>query len=158
MKTLDYLGLNEARTNETVNALQKLLADYQVYYTNLRGFHWNIQGKSFFVLHAKLEELYDGVSEKADELAERILTLGGVPENRYSEYLKTASVKEASGVTCGREALKNVLDTLKHLIGEDRKTMETASVAGDEGTAAMMSDYLREQEKLVWMLTAYMAE
>ena len=53
MKTLDYLQLNASATDNVVKSLQQLLADFQVYYTNLRGFHWNIQGPDFFVLHSK---------------------------------------------------------------------------------------------------------
>ena len=80
--------------------------------------------------------------------------LGGEPENKFSEYLKVARVKEVSGVSCGDEALKNILDTYGHLIGEERKLLSLASEAGDEATVALMSDYLKEQEKLVWMLVA----
>ena len=55
MKTLDYLHLNEKKVADVVAALQQLLADFQVHYTNLRGFHWNIKGHGFFVLHEKFE-------------------------------------------------------------------------------------------------------
>lgn len=154
MKTLDYLHLNETTSANVVASLKQLLADFQVHYMNLRGFHWNIKGRGFFVLHAKFEELYDDVSEKADELAERILMLGEVPENRFSEYLRSARLKEVSGISCSDEAVKLVLESYGHLIGEERKLLAQASEAGDEGTAALMSDYLREQEKLVWMLVA----
>ena len=99
--------------------------------------------------------IYNNAAEKVDELAERILMLGGEPENKFSEYLKVARVKEVSGVSCGDEALKNILDTYGHLIGEERKLLSLASEAGDEATVALMSDYLKEQEKLVWMLVAY---
>ena len=111
MKTLDYLHLDASAANKVVEALQQLLADYQVFYTNLRGFHWNIKGHGFFVLHSKFEEMYDNAAEKVDELAERILMLGGVPVNKFSEYLKVARVKEVSGVSCGDEALENILNT-----------------------------------------------
>ena len=77
MRTLDYLNLNEARVANVVTALQNLLADFQVYYTNLRGFHWEIKGRGFFVLHEKFESMYDDTATKVDEIAERILTLGG---------------------------------------------------------------------------------
>lgn len=40
--------------------------------------------------------MYNNVSEKADELAERILMLGGEPVNKFSEYLKVARVKEVA--------------------------------------------------------------
>ena len=155
MKTLDYLHLDASAANKVVEALQQLLADYQVFYTNLRGFHWNIKGHGFFVLHSKFEEMYDNAAEKVDELAERILMLGGVPVNKFSEYLKVARVKEVSGVSCSDEALENILNTYGQFIAEERKLLSLASEAGDEATVALMSDYLKEQEKLVWMLVAY---
>ena len=155
MKTLDYLHLNEKKVADVVSALHQLLADFQVHYTNLRGFHWDIKGHGFFVLHGKFEDMYNDAAEKVDEIAERILMLGGEPDNKFSEYLKVARVKEVSGVSCGDEALKNILDTYGHLIGEERKLLSLASEAGDEATVALMSDYLKEQEKLVWMLVAY---
>jgi DNA-binding ferritin-like protein (oxidative damage protectant) len=155
MKTLDYLHLDAAGAAKVTTALQQLLADYQVFYTNLRNFHWNIKGHGFFVLHPKFEEFYDNTAEKVDEIAERILMLGGVPESKFSAYLKLAKVKEADVTTCKDEALKNVLDTFGYLIGEERKVLTLAGEVGDESTVALMSDYLKEQEKLVWMLVAY---
>lgn len=155
MKTLDYIHLDAAQSTKTVDALQQLLADFQVFYTNLRGFHWNIQGKSFFTLHSKFEEMYDDAAEKVDEIAERILMLGGVPTNKFSDYLKIAKVQEVAGVTCGDEAVKHILDTFGLIIKEERDILAQASEAGDESTVALMSDYLKEQEKTVWMLVAY---
>ena len=137
MKTLDYLHLDASAVSNVVASLKQLLADYQVFYTNLRGFHWNIKGHGFFVLHGKFEDMYNNAAEKVDELAERILMLGGEPENKFSEYLKVARVKEVSGVSCGDEALKNILDTYGHLIGEERKLLSLASGAGDEATVAL---------------------
>ena len=153
MKTLDYTKLTA--TTATVNGLQQLLADFQVYYTNLRGFHWNIKGKYFFHLHSKFEELYDDASEKIDEIAERILMLDGVPAHNFSEYLKSSNVKETGLVSDGDQGLTNVLETLSLLMQSERALLVMASEAGDESTVAMMSDYLKEQEKTTWMLTAY---
>ena len=155
MKTLNFIHLDSIAAGKVVDSLQQLLADYQVFYTNLRGFHWNIKGNQFFVLHKQYEEMYNYVSEKADELAERILMLGGEPVNKFSEYLKVARVKEVSGVSSASESLKNVLDTYSYFIGEERKLLALASELADEATVALMSDYLKEQEKLVWMLVAY---
>jgi len=155
MKTLNFIHLDSIAAGKLVDSLQQLLADYQVFYTNLRGFHWNIKGNQFFVLHKQYEEMYNNVSEKADELAERILMLGGEPVNKFSEYLKVAKVKEVSGVSSASESLKNVLDSYSYFIGEERKLLALASELADEATVALMSDYLKEQEKLVWMLVAY---
>ncbi|MEG2675078.1 MAG: ferritin-like domain-containing protein, partial [Muribaculaceae bacterium] len=82
MKTLDYIDLDGKRVENVIVELKQLLADFQVFYTNLRGFHWNIKGRGFFILHAKFEGMYNDASNKIDELAERILQLGGVaPHN-----------------------------------------------------------------------------
>ncbi len=155
MKTLDYLNLNENNVANVVAALQNLLADFQVYYTNLRGFHWEIKGRGFFVLHEKFESMYDDAAAKIDEIAERILTLGGTPENKFSEYLKVARVQEVSGVSRSSEAVENVLATYKHFIAEERKLIDLANEANDVVTADLLTGYLKEQEKLVWMLVAF---
>ena len=155
MKTLDYLHLNEKKVADVVSALHQLLADFQVHYTNLRGFHWDIKGHGFFVLHGKFEDMYNDAAEKVDEIAERILMLGGTPANKFSDYLKVANISEVDKVSNGEQALNNILQSISYLIGEERKILSIASQAGDEVTVSMMSDYLKEQEKLVWMLTAY---
>ena len=155
MKTLDYLNLDNKNVENVVVALQNLLADFQVYYTNLRGFHWEIKGRGFFVLHEKFESMYEDAAAKVDEIAERILTLGGTPENKYSGYLKVARIPEVSGVSSSKEAVDNVLNTYKHFIAEERKLIELAEEANDVVTADMLTGYLKEQEKMVWMLVAF---
>lgn len=154
MKTLDFLNLNNTQTENVVNALHDLLADFQVHYTNLRGFHWNIKGRGFFTLHEKFESMYNDTAEKIDEIAERILTLGGTPENRFSEYLNQSSIAEVSNVVCGGEAINVVLDTYKTFIEKERAIIALAEEAGDVVTADIFTGYLKEQEKMVWMLVA----
>lgn len=155
MNTLNYLNLNETKVANVVAALQHLLADFQIYYTNLRGFHWEIKGHGFFVLHEKFESMYNDAAAKVDELAERILMLGGNPENKFSGYLKVARIKEVSGVSCSGEAVEHVLNTYKHLMAEERKLIDLANEANDVVTVDMLTGYLKEQEKMVWMLVAF---
>lgn len=154
MKTLDYLGLDPKSAKKTVDGLQELLANLQVYYTNLRGFHWNVKGIEFFGAHARFEAYYDDTAEKVDEVAERILMLGGVPAHNFSGYLKSATIKESGVISDTRDILKLILDYLKVLIALERKVLETASEGDDEATVALMGDFISGQEKTVWMLTA----
>lgn len=157
MKTLDFIQLDESGAKQVVNELQFLLADLQIYYTNLRSFHWNIKGKGFFELHNKFEDMYSDVADKIDEIAERILMLGGTPENKFSEYLKKSRISEIGAVTNTEDALHNILETLSHLIAVERKIIELASNYNDEVTSSQLSDYLVEQEKEVWMILAYLS-
>ena len=155
MKTTEITGLSNQNTSILVNALSQLLADYQVHYTNLRNLHWNVKGHGFFVLHEKYEEFYDDAASKIDEIAERILQLDGTPESRFSEYLKVSSIKELGIVECGHEGIEYVLGALKTLIASERDVLKQASQIGDEVTVAIMSDWLKEQEKTSWMLIAF---
>lgn len=154
MNTLDYLSLDKAKVDKVTKQLQELLADFQLYYTNLRGFHWNIKGVHFYQLHEYFENLYDDAATKIDEIAERILMLGGTPNHNFSEYLNIASIKETDVVSDGNEALKLILDYFASLLKKERAILETASEAGDEGTVALLSDFISEQEKAVWMISA----
>lgn len=153
---LSTTGLKESEVKKVKDQLAVLLADFQIFYSNLRGLHWHIRGEQFFVLHKQYEEMYDGVSEKVDEVAERILQLGGVPENRYSQSLKVSEVAEYSGITTPSEGLQHVFETYKLIIAKEREIAELAGDASDEVTVDLMIGYLGEQEKLVWMLDAYM--
>ncbi len=157
MKTLDYIQLDSKNTKKVVNELQTLLADFQLFYTNLRGFHWNITGRGFFELHEAYEKMYDDAAEKIDEVAERILMLDGVPAHNFSDYLKTSEIKETGVVSNGDEIAKLILDYLKVLIAQERKVLELASENNDEGTVALMGDFISEQEKTVWMITSYLS-
>lgn len=53
-----------------------------------------------------------------------------------------------------QSSYKNIMDNLTFL-GEERKIIQIASNSADETTVAMLGDYLKEQEELIWMLVAY---
>ena len=148
------IGLDKVQSAELANKLNELLATYQVFYTNVRGYHWNIKGVNFFALHAKFEEIYTDLITKVDEVAERILTLGYTPDNAYSQYLKVSRIKEDIAVSGAQECLPGTLQGLKTLLEQQREILALAGDADDEGTASQMSDYIKEQEKLVWMFQA----
>ena len=158
MKNLSKIGIDRDKSAELGGKLNLLLANYQVFYTNLRGFHWNIKGEKFFELHLKFEELYNNTILKIDEIAERILTLGGVPANAFSEYLRSSEIREVAYESDGRKAVESILGSFQVLLVMQRELLEMSAEAGDEGTNALMSDYIREQEKLVWMLSAYLSK
>lgn len=156
MNELNQIGLDAKKSSELVTELNELLANYSLFYQNTRGYHWNIKGEKFFELHLKFEELYNDLFVKIDEIAERILTLGGMPNHNFSDYNKIAMVEEATIVKDGTAAVKNIVDTLQKLIIKQRKILKLSGEANDEDTNSMMSDYIREQEKLVWMYSSYL--
>jgi starvation-inducible DNA-binding protein len=156
MATYNSIGLDVELSRELAQKLNTLLANYSVFYQNVRGYHWNIRGQKFFELHLKFEELYNDLVLKIDDIAERILTLGHAPEHRYSEYARLSTIKESAQVADGLAAVENILGSFKTVIMLQRELLDLSDKANDEGTNALMSDYIREQEKLVWMYSAFM--
>ena len=156
MENLNLIGLNEEKSKELAALLNDLLANYSLFYQNSRGYHWNIKGEKFFELHLKFEELYNNLFIKIDDIAERILTLGYAPEHKFSSYSANAEIKESDDVSDGKKAVGEILDAFKILIKKQRDILLVASQIDDEGTNALMSDNIREQEKSVWMYSAFL--
>jgi len=155
MKNLNSIGLDLKKSAELADKLNTLLANYSIFYQNTRGYHWNIKGEKFFELHLKFEELYNDLFIKIDEVAERILTLGYTPKHNYSDYKNESKIAESKQVSDGIKAVKEIIEAFKIIIMIQRDLLNLSAAAGDEGTNALMSDYIRAQEKLVWMYSAF---
>ncbi len=154
--SLNDIGINKELAEKLSISLNQLLADFQVFYMNTRGFHWNIKGIQFFELHLKFEELYSLLVVKIDEIAERIQTIGFLPFHSFESYLKHSSIKSVENVSNSKKAIENILSSLTTLINLEREILILSNEANDEGTAALMSDYIREHEKLLWMYNSYL--
>ncbi len=156
MAKLNTIGLEEKKSEQLATKLNKLLANFQLFYMNARGFHWNIKGEKFFELHLKFEELYTDALLKIDEVAERVLTLGHTPMHSFTDYVKASSIKESKNVSDGKKAVQLVVDGFQELLILEREILVLSADVNDEGTNAMMSDYIREQEKTVWMYSSFL--
>ncbi|MBQ4820544.1 DNA starvation/stationary phase protection protein [Aquimarina sp. MMG016] len=152
---MNYLNMNEKKLLPVILELNILLADYNLYYQKLRGFHWNILGKNFFDLHEKFEELYNDAKIKIDEIAERVLTLQHHPVSQFQEYIKMATIKEITPLLKDTEMVKELLEDHRKLLTQMRIVLTHADKAGDEGTIDMIGAYIGELEKLSWMLHAW---
>lgn len=155
---LNSLGLNTKKTTELAEDLNQLLANFQIYYQNLRGIHWNIRGKRFFDLHVKFEELYNDAQLKIDEIAERILTLGATPLHTFNDYAKLAKVPVGKNISVDENAVKLIVNSLTELLKIERVILNKSAEIADEGTNAMISGFIKEQEKIMWMMKAWLEE
>lgn len=150
------IGIDNNGAKILIDKLNQLLSNYQVFYQNTRGFHWNIRGEKFFELHLKFEELYTDLQLKIDEIAERVLTLDGTPLHTFEKYLQFSEIKPVENISDGRTCIASILDSFKIIITLQRELLDLSEKHNDEGTNALMSDYIRAQEKLVWMYSAYL--
>jgi starvation-inducible DNA-binding protein len=155
---VNSLGLPVKETVILVAELNILLSSFQVYYQNLRGLHWNIRGKRFFDLHLKFEELYNDSQLKIDLIAERVLTLGGIPFHTFDDYIKNSKIKVGKNIHNDEEAITLIVNSLTELLKVERVILLQSGTIDDEGTNSMMSDFIKEQEKTIWMMKAWLEE
>jgi len=136
--------------------LNQLLADYQIYYQNLRTLHWYAKGRTFFALHSKFEEYYNEASEVVDELAERVLMLGGKPTHSFAQYIQASRLTETEAISDGTAAVNVVLANSEQLLNAVKETFKLAGDAGDEGTVVLLSELIGSTEKRIWMLKSFL--
>jgi len=136
--------------------LNKQIANWTVMYIKLHNYHWYVTGEQFFTLHAKFEELYNEAATYIDELAERLLALGGKPVATMKGALEAASVKEAAGNETARDMVQTVVDDFRLMIAELKQGMERAQGVSDETTHDLLLGIHTNLEKHVWMLSAFL--
>lgn len=152
---MSYIDLNQ-NTEKTQQKLNSLLATYQLYYQNMRGFHWNIKGENFFELHVKFEEFYTGAAATIDEIAERILTLGGTPLHTFDDYINHSTIKPVKDLNEGKAIMNHIYDMHTVLLGLLREAVALAADQDDEGTQDMLTPVISELEKTNWMVGAWL--
>ncbi|OOG74208.1 Dps family protein [Flavobacterium sp. A45] len=155
---LNTIGLPVEESEVIIVELNVLLSNYQIYYQSLRGLHWNIRGRRFFDLHLKFEELYNDSQLKIDLIAERVLTLGGRPLHTFEDYIKFKQLPVGKNISNDVEGIELIVSSLSQLLTIEREILNKASEINDEGTNSMMSDFIVEQEKTIWMMNAWLED
>jgi len=145
-----------AKASALDHELAVLLADYQILYMKLRGYHWTVSGPLFFALHAKFEELYQDAAEKVDALAERLAARGVRPPVTLQKQLALARLEEETGEPSPNDMVSNIAADLGAINAALRALQETAEKNGDQATHNLAQDYADEQEKTLWMLRAFL--
>ncbi|HBR07918.1 MAG TPA: DNA starvation/stationary phase protection protein [Clostridiales bacterium] len=138
--------------------LNVYLANQQIMYIKLHNLHWYVKGRGFFTLHAKLEELYNQTAEIMDQVAERLLALGGSPVASAKNALSLASVKELEDAPISSDdTVRGMISDVEYWIRDTNEIVKLAEEDGDGATADMFNGYLAEYQKLLWMLKSHMA-
>jgi starvation-inducible DNA-binding protein len=156
LKTHAKLGFSDSETEEVVNHLNQLLANYNVQYQKLRNFHWNVKGSDFFELHEKFEEQYESSKDNIDEIAERIRVFGKTPMSTMREYLEVSEIEEVGTNLSGEEMVIEFLNDMQILLSLMVDTSDAAQDIGDIGTAGLMNRFIVTLEKTHWMYSSWL--
>ena len=138
---------------ENIKSLNEFLCDLEVMSVKLQNYHWNVQGKGFFITHEKLEEYYDEIRVQIDEIAEHILALGYEPLGTMQDFIKNSQIQEAKNERIkSLEIIKNVIQDLRTLRDKVIQIKEEAENQKNYATSSLMDSYLANYSKKLWML------
>lgn len=138
--------------------LNKQVATWSVMYTKLHNYHWYVKGPTFFTLHAKFEELYNEATLHMDEIAERLLTLGGKPTATLKEHLELSVVKEATGKESTEQMVGTIVKDFDTIMKSLKKGMDEAAKDEDDMTEDLLNAIYQSIEKHQWMLNAFLGD
>ncbi|MCE3199018.1 DNA starvation/stationary phase protection protein [Paenibacillus sonchi] len=142
---------------ELHTALNRQTANWTLLGVKLHHYHWYVSGPQFFTLHAKFEELYTEAATYVDDLAERLLAIGGQPASTMTQYLALSDLKEASGGETAQEMVAQLVKDFAVVTGELKSTISAAEELGDQPTADLLTGIRTSVEKSAWMLNAFLA-
>lgn len=141
---------------KVTNELNQQVANWTVAFTKLHNFHWYVKGPNFFSLHVKFEELYDEASQYIDDLAERILAIGGKPIGTLKESLNLSIIDEAGKDYTAEEMVGELSRDFSNVVKQLEKSIEVASNAEDDVTEDLFIGMKTNIEKHNWMLKSYL--
>lgn len=144
------------KTESTIASLNLQVANCAVLYMKLHNYHWFVKGEQFFTLHVKFEELYNEVTAHMDELAERLLTIGGRPVADLKSCLQQSSIKEATGQESPTEMVRTLYNDFNTIIKELEEGMAKADEQGDQTTSDLFLGIRSSLEKHNWMLKSFL--
>lgn len=142
-------------TTKLQTILNKQIATWSVLYVKLHNYHWYVKGNQFFTLHVKFQELYEEATLHVDEIAERLLAIGGQPVATMSEYIELSTVREASGKESAVEMVDALIADFSAVVAELKEGMAEAAASGDETSGDMLLAIHSALEKHIWMLKAF---
>lgn len=141
---------------KTQAVLNQLVADLSQFATIIHQTHWYMRGNDFLTLHPQMDEFMDGINDQLDEVAERLITIGGAPFSTLTEFAENTKLSDEPGTydKSMNDRMERLIDGYRYLQGVYGEGIEIAGEEGDNVTEDMLIDFKGSVEKTIWMLTA----
>jgi starvation-inducible DNA-binding protein len=136
-------------------ALNRQTANWFLLGVKLHHYHWYVTGSQFFTLHEKFEELYNEAAGYADDLAERLLAIGGQPASSMRQYLELSDLQEARGGEDAKTMVSELVKDFTAVAKELQAAIASAEDLSDQPTADLLIGIRSSIEKHTWMLNAF---
>lgn len=138
-----------------VKALNELLASSADLHSMAKVAHWNVRGPTFKALHTLFDEVAGVADEQTDDIAERLVALGGFAEGTVRDAASATPLKPfPSKVNDGERLTRTLLERLTAHVSVMKEADTTADQHGDADTVNMLQEFVVSLEKYGWQLAA----
>ena len=152
----EHDGPQGERLRPSVKALQTTLTELQQLQLQLKQAHWNVSGILFFQLHGMLQEHYEGTAKYADEVAERLQSIGVSSDGRANTIVRTSAIPEyPGGFTDDAQVLTWFTHNYKVVSDEIGQGIE-ATEKTDPSTSNLLQEVQNVIDKYQWQMRAHL--
>jgi starvation-inducible DNA-binding protein len=142
------------KNQQTLVALDKILADSYILMLKTQNYHWNVVGENFKALHELFQTQYEDLFSAIDEIAERIRTLGSKVEGSFEHFKKLSDFRNANKNFHSKEMIQDLLNDHELIAKILREAIKLAQSESDEISADLFIQRAKIHEKNIWMLTS----
>lgn len=143
---------------QTQNQLNQLIADISTLGVIVHQTHWYMRGPEFFKLHPKMDDFLDDLNDQLDEIAERLIAIGGAPYSTTQEFIDHTGLTESPGDwhIPLPERMAHLVDGYRYLANEFQKAIEITDEEHDLPTQDIINGFKSDTDKKIWMLQAFL--
>ena len=149
-------GVRDAAT--VAEGLADVLADTYRMTFKTHAYHWNVTGPAFYSIHKLTDDHYENMFSAADELAERIRSLGQLAPMRMEEIMKRSRVEDLDTVPSAGEMMEDLASDHEKLAHRLHALVELAGDHKDPVTEDLATERSAFHEEAAWMLRALTAD
>ncbi|NDE91077.1 MAG: DNA starvation/stationary phase protection protein [Alphaproteobacteria bacterium] len=144
----------QSGNDAVVKSLTLVLADTYILALKTHGFHWNVEGPLFLQLHEFFGKQYDALTEKADEVAERLRALDVYAPASFAQFTRMSNLAEETKVPSAQGMVAQLLADYEILAEDIKLGIDIAGKADDADTQDLLTSQLHDADKTAWMLRA----
>jgi starvation-inducible DNA-binding protein len=153
-----HTDLKRTACEKSVALLNPILASSIDLMLGAKEAHWNVRGPNFIGLHLLFDKLNGEVAGHVDDVAERIMQIGGHAHGTLAAAAKASALPPyPEGMHTEKDHLRALVAQAAALAAHVRKSIGVADEAGDKGTADLLTTISRDLDQQIWFLEAHLA-
>jgi starvation-inducible DNA-binding protein len=149
---------SNAHSGHVAAALGGVLGDTFRLYVRVHGFHWNVTGPKFRMLHLMFEEQYQELWQALDPIAERLRALGHPAPGSLRAIAELGDLPEIAGVPGAQTMIEAALEGHLAVARNAKAAIDIAEGVDDAVTVDLLTQRIASHEKTAWMLRALLTE